>query len=257
MTKGPHTVSNIELHKNDVLGVELRTVVVNGQPLVSAEDLAKALGYSATEAMVRSIRDRHVVEVSRKDLGLTPGRAIRYVTEAGLYAAAMRSRLPAAETFQDWVTDEVLPAIKRDGGYLSPDRTSAQNARLGELIQHKELRDFLTGASDYRPSVKSTGSVFAGIQDYLYLGLFGQRAKQIKETREIVTWSGKKGPTKAELDTAKNYLSPWELVELRSYGNLVMTDLALTYSRDTYTLEEVKAAAVRLLAEHKERHNRD
>lgn len=53
---------------------------------------------------------------------LFPGRTARitFITEAGLYRLVMRSNKPEAAEFQDWVTDVVLPAIRKDGAYVSP-----------------------------------------------------------------------------------------------------------------------------------------
>lgn len=139
-------MSNIELHKNDVLDVELRTFMREGRPVVSAEDLSKALGYSQTQAMLKILRDHHIVEVSRKDLGLAPGRAIRYITEAGLYKAIMSSTMPRAEEFQDWVTDELLPSVRRDGYYISSAITQEQFDQLkSELEGVDHVNGLLSG----------------------------------------------------------------------------------------------------------------
>lgn len=64
-----------------------------------------------TSTALRNIPEKHK---ARKSLGLR-GQAPYLVTEAGLYRLVMRSNKPEASEFQDWVTDTVLPAIRKDG----------------------------------------------------------------------------------------------------------------------------------------------
>lgn len=131
-------MTGIERVRNEELGVELRTHMTHeGRALVSAEDLAKALEYSQTQAMLKLLRGHHIVEVPRKDLGLTPGRAIRYITEGGMYRAIMRSGMEEAEKFQDWVTDELLPTVRRAEkvGIDVVSELKEQIARLEESVE--------------------------------------------------------------------------------------------------------------------------
>ncbi|MCH6197480.1 phage antirepressor KilAC domain-containing protein [Corynebacterium mastitidis] len=90
----------------------------DGEPCWVASDVAKVLGYRSAPEVSRFVRGRH------KGIAIldTPGgkQQMTVLSEAGLYAAIMKSRAKAAEAFQDWVTDEVLPSIRRRGGYLTP-----------------------------------------------------------------------------------------------------------------------------------------
>lgn len=133
-------MTNVELHHHQELGVELRTYVGADGPVVSAEDLAKSLGYRRTEYMIRILRDEQVKEVSREDLGLPSGRAIRYITEAGLYRAALRSNAPRAAEFQEWVEDEVLPVIRHEGGYVNDKATPEQIEKLQAQMERMQLK---------------------------------------------------------------------------------------------------------------------
>ncbi len=54
----------------------------------------------------------------RTEVGMNPGRDMVIVSESGLYKLILRSRKPEAVAFQDWVTGEVLPSIRKDGGYI-------------------------------------------------------------------------------------------------------------------------------------------
>lgn len=102
----------------DFHGHEVRVIADDpDNPLWVASDVAKILGYREAKDMTRNLRDRH----KGRQFVPTPSGAQRMnvITEAGLYAAVLKSRVPAAEEFQDWVTDEVLPSIRRHGGYLT------------------------------------------------------------------------------------------------------------------------------------------
>jgi len=102
---------------------EIRVVVVDGEPWFVGSDLARALEYSDATHALRSVRDRNkglqIVE--------TPGgqQECLCVNEPGLYQLIMKSRADAAERFQDWISDEVLPQIRKTGTY-TPDLTPAE-----------------------------------------------------------------------------------------------------------------------------------
>jgi prophage antirepressor-like protein len=100
-------------------GTELRTVLIGDQPWFAAADAAKILGYRDAANAVRILRERHRGTHPMS----TPGgiQDLTVVSEPGIYRLAMRSDLPAAEDFQDWITDEVLPAIRKTGRYEHPD----------------------------------------------------------------------------------------------------------------------------------------
>lgn len=108
-----------ELEMFDFRGNQVRVVLDDcGEPRWVAADVAKVLGYRMASDMTRNLRDRQ----KGTQIVRTPGgdQELATITEAGLYASVLKSRIPAAAEFQDWVTDEVLPAIRRHGGYLTP-----------------------------------------------------------------------------------------------------------------------------------------
>ena len=105
----------------DFKGQQVRVVTHDdGEPRWVASDVAKILGYAAAKDMTRNLRDRH----KGGQIVPTPGgnQEMTVITEAGLYAAVLKSRVPAAVEFQDWVTDEVLPSIRKHGAYLTEQR---------------------------------------------------------------------------------------------------------------------------------------
>lgn len=101
-------------------GQTVRTVTIDGEPWFVLADVAKILGYRDGEHAGRLVRAHQINTLSQgiaAELGQRGGRPPKAVTEGGLYRLVMRSDVAMAEPFQDWVTDEVLPAIRRTGRY--------------------------------------------------------------------------------------------------------------------------------------------
>lgn len=113
-------MDDIQIFKNEVFG-EVRVVGTNEEPLFCAKDVATALGYSDTaDAIQRHCKSGKKVFCPHKN-GMG-GTNMVYIPEKDVYRLIMRSNLPNAEQFQDWVCDEVLPSIRKHGGYLTPDK---------------------------------------------------------------------------------------------------------------------------------------
>jgi prophage antirepressor-like protein len=119
----------------------VRVIDVDGEPWFVAFDVAKTLGYSnAADAI-----GRHCKGVVKRDTP-TPGgvQAVSTIPERDVYRLVMRSKLPAAERFEEWVVGEVLPSIRKTGSYSAAapaiPKTYAEALRLAadqaeELIQ--------------------------------------------------------------------------------------------------------------------------
>lgn len=96
----------------------VRIIVEDGEPLFCASDVCKALGYANTS---KSLSD-HCVEkgVTNRYTPTNGGlQSLAYIDERNLYRLVMRSKLPSAEKFQDWVCGEVLPSIRKTGKYAT------------------------------------------------------------------------------------------------------------------------------------------
>ena len=113
---------------------QLRIVERNGEPWFIAKDVAEILEYSHTPHMLRILDEdeKGVHIVDRTSSGGNPEMAI--ISESGLYHAIFLSRKPQAKAFRRWVTEEVLPQIRKTGGYRQDD-----TAKHDVLIQRVEL----------------------------------------------------------------------------------------------------------------------
>ncbi len=111
--------TEIQIFKNEQFG-EIRTMVdEKGEPWFVGKDVARRLGYINHR---KALRD-HVDEEDRKD-GVTIRDSIgrdqeaTFINESGLYSLILASKLPQAKAFKRWVTSEVLPQIRKTGGYI-------------------------------------------------------------------------------------------------------------------------------------------
>lgn len=100
---------------------EVRTSLLNDEPVFVGKDVAKALGYSQP---TKAIRD-HVPNVYKGEADLdTPGgkQKLIVINEAGLYKLIFKSHAKNAEKFTNWIASEVLPTIRRHGAYMTEQK---------------------------------------------------------------------------------------------------------------------------------------
>ncbi|MFM1533601.1 phage antirepressor KilAC domain-containing protein [Helcococcus ovis] len=110
-------MNNILQFNNKEFG-ELTVIEKDGEFFFLGKEVAEKLGYSNT----RDALARHVDIEDRADVGIHDGRQIRSMTainESGLYSLILSSKLPSAKRFKHWVTKEVLPSIRKNGGYIA------------------------------------------------------------------------------------------------------------------------------------------
>lgn len=103
--------------------------LLDGVPCFMAADTCTALGITNIGNALAALDDDEKGSIRITDG--TPGNPNKaYITEAGLYSLVLRSRKPEAKTFKRWVTHEVLPAIRRTGGYQVPAQRELSGPEL-------------------------------------------------------------------------------------------------------------------------------
>jgi len=115
---------------------EVRTVLKDdGEIWFVAPDVATVLGYRNAPDMVRNLDKDEVstTQIVRSSSGGNPN--ITIINESGLYSATLKSRKPEAKQFKKWVTSDVLPSIRKNGGYIA-----GQENDDPELIMAKALQ---------------------------------------------------------------------------------------------------------------------
>ena len=111
-------MNEIKVFQNLEFGAIRTMTDAQGEPLFCAKDVALALGYDQPHKAIA----RHIEEDDgmKRTLIDTLGRKQRavFINESGLYALILSSKLESAKRFKRWVTGEVLPAIRKQGGYM-------------------------------------------------------------------------------------------------------------------------------------------
>ena len=97
----------------------VRTIEENGMVMFCGKDVALALGYSDTNNAIKTHckKDEVVIHHLIDSMGRKQGA--KFISECNLYRLISHSRLPSAEKFESWIFDDVLPTIRRTGGYVS------------------------------------------------------------------------------------------------------------------------------------------
>ena len=136
-------MNNIQLFNSPEFG-QIRTITENDGIYFVGKDVAQALGYSnQRDALARHV-DEEDKGVVKRD---TPGGVQDVVTinESGLYSLVLSSKLPSAKRFKRWVTSEVLPALRRQGGYMlananeTPEQIMARALKIAdEALKRKD-----------------------------------------------------------------------------------------------------------------------
>lgn len=131
-------MSNLQVFNNAEFG-SVRSLMVNGEPYFIGKDVALILGYKDTSDALK----RHVDEEDKLTRCFTDSgqnREMYIINESGLYSLILSSQLPAAKRFKRWITGEVIPSIRKNGGYIagqesmSPEQIVAQALVVAQQI---------------------------------------------------------------------------------------------------------------------------
>lgn len=115
---------------------EVRTIVNDdGEIWFVASDVATVLGYRNAPDMVRNLDNDEVstTQIVRSSSGGNPN--ITIINESGLYSATLKSRKPEAKQFKKWVTSDVLPSIRKNGGYIAGQEVDDPELIIAKALQ--------------------------------------------------------------------------------------------------------------------------
>lgn len=124
----------VQLFVNKELELEVRAVEINGEGWLVGKDVAEVLGY----AKPRNAIATHVDEEDKMgaliqgDLGGVQEMTV--INESGLYSLVLRSKLPGAKKFKRWVTAEVLPQIRKTGGYIAVNENDDEASIMARAL---------------------------------------------------------------------------------------------------------------------------
>lgn len=162
-----------------------------GEPWFVGSDVANVLGYSNPRKAIRDHVDEE--DRTRNDSFLVNGTAPTLINESGLYALILSSKLESARRFKHWVTSEVLPAIRKQGGYMvarADESDEVIMARALQIMQATlERRDAeiarLTPRAEYAEHVLDSVSCFTTTQVAKELHMTGRELNRILCERGI------------------------------------------------------------------------
>ncbi len=200
-------VQNLKVFKNEEFG-PVRATTINNEPWFIGKDVAEVLGYKNTRDALKV----HIDVDDKAGVVIHDGRQNREMTvinESGLYSLILSSKLPNAKKFKRWVTSEVLPSIRKTGGYIPHDENMSDDEIMARalLVAQKTIEE----KSKLLQQAKET------IEDMKPKALVGECLEVSKDSilvRELAKILKQNG-----IDIGQNRLFEW----LRENGYLIKT----------------------------------
>ena len=127
-------MTEIQVFDNPEFG-KIRTMEVNGEPYFVGKDIAEWLGYAKPEnALATHVDDEDKTTTLIQGDGSNYKSKTTIINESGLYSLVLSSKLPGAKRFKRWVTSEVLPSIRRNGGYIDGQETMSAEELMAKAL---------------------------------------------------------------------------------------------------------------------------
>ena len=187
-------MNELKVFNNPEFG-EIRTVEVNGEPWLVGKDVATALGYSDTKSALSDhvdTEDKQILQRGQIATFEIPNRGLTIINESGLYSLVLSSKLPDAKKFRRWITSEVLPSIRKNGGYLSGQESMTPEELMAQALIYadKKIKEYdlrISALTVQNQIMKPKAEYFDELVDRNLLTNFRETAKQldVKEKRFI------------------------------------------------------------------------
>lgn len=168
---------NIKVFENEQFG-KIRVVEKNNEPWFIAKDVCKALGLAQVSRAIQKLDEDEVTNSKVID-SIGREQKVNAISEAGMYSLVLVSRKPEAKAFKRWVTHEVLPAIRRTGGYIATkkDDTPEEIMARAVLIAQDTINRQKQQIADMQPKALFADAVAASHTSILV----GELAKLLKQ----------------------------------------------------------------------------
>ena len=168
-------MNELQIFKNEEFG-EVRTVIIDNEPWFVGKDVAMALGYEKPTDAVRKKVEECDRGISKME---TPSgkQDMTIINESGLYALIFGSKLESAKRFKHWVTSEVLPAIRKTGGYQTNIPKGKELLALAVLEAQKTIEAQAAEIGRMKPKEVFADAVATSNQSIL----IGQLAKILRQ----------------------------------------------------------------------------
>lgn len=140
-----------ELKAFDFNQQEIRTLLIDDEPFFVANDVARTLGYANPSKATNDHCKKYLMTWGNDSLGRQ--QPFKVIPESDVYRLIFRSKLPEAEKFEDWVTEEVLPAVRKNGSYVT--NMDQEDIMIATLETQKEIKKRLKTVTDDVEGLKS------------------------------------------------------------------------------------------------------
>nr|DAF41919.1 MAG TPA: repressor domain protein [Caudoviricetes sp.] len=173
-------MNNIQIFKYE--NNDVRTVEMNGEPWFVLKDVCKVLGISKYRDAAERLDDDERAPVRVDTLG--GAQEMTAVNESGLYNVILRSDKPEAKPFRKWVTSEVLPSIRKNGGYIAGQEQLTPSELMAKalLVANKTLAEREARISELKVQnaiMQPKAEYFDELVDRNLLTSFRETAKQL------------------------------------------------------------------------------
>lgn len=188
-------MNDLKIFENEEFGA-VRTILKNGEPWFVGKDVAEILGYSnPRKAMIDHVDEEDKGVTKCDTLGGVQDLAV--INESGLYSLILSSKLPNAKRFKRWVTGEVLPSIRKNGGYIAGQENLSDDELMAKALQvaQNRIKEKDKQIADMKPK-----AIFADAVSTSHTSiLIGDLAKLLKQNgveigqKRLFTWMRDKG----------------------------------------------------------------
>lgn len=154
-------MNEVQIFENEEFG-RVRTVEIDGRPYFAATDIATALGYTNPNKAVND----HCRAITKRSTPISGKiQSINFIPEGDIYRLVVRSKLPSAERFETWVFDEVLPSIRKNGGYIAGQESLSDDELMAKavLVAQKKIaeRDAIIAQQSQKIEADRPKTIFA------------------------------------------------------------------------------------------------
>lgn len=210
-------MNELKIFQNPEFGA-VRTIIIDDEVWFVGNDVARALGYQKTnEAIRKNVREMDTTTAGVMDsLGRNQQTVI--INESGLYDLIFESRLPSARKFRYWVTSEILPSIRKNGGYIQNQEnlTREQIVANALIVAQNIIKDKDKKIAELSPKAE----YFDSLVDSKLLTTFRDTAKELHiPPKQFTQWLVDKGYVYRD---RHNMIKPYE--QYRKNGLFKMKD---------------------------------
>lgn len=185
-------MNELKVFENPTFG-QVRTVEIDNEPWFVGKDVAEALGYSDGFGALKKHVEAEDKRNCQNDSFDSP-RGMTIINESGLYSLILSSKLPGAKEFKRWVTSDVIPSIRKTGGYIKGQETMTPDELMAKalMVAQQTLADREARISQLtvdKAIMQPKADYFDELVERGLLTNFRETAKQLGiPPRKFVNW---------------------------------------------------------------------